>query len=332
MIWSGLELSARSRAPGLPRRGARDGAKAVAADLADPARRVRRPAGRERHRRAARRGDVRARHRGARRLRPRLDPDERRARRSRTATPDGSFGRFFDGPPPRTTVTAWQTNGGLALEIAAAALDPAGATPTATPGRGAAGPRSRRPDRRDPLPRLGDRPPRDARRGCCEPGHARVLVDGRETFDGTGIWQNKSSSGKQDPRHGPLRLALAEPGAHTISLRAGHSEREGRRLVPARAGVPRAALTAPARLRSPTVNLQRNPAATSARSGRARRARATARAFAWSPSSPSACVGPLPSAPRTAAAAAATCALSEAPGRAPPARASATVAAAAGSG
>src|SRR5262249_17454842 len=30
-------------------------------------------------------------------------------------TPDGSFGRFFDGPPPASTVTAWQTNGGTAL-------------------------------------------------------------------------------------------------------------------------------------------------------------------------------------------------------------------------
>ncbi len=39
-------------------------------------------------------------------------------------TPDGSFGRFFDGPPPTTTVTAWQTNGGLAAEIAASAIAP----------------------------------------------------------------------------------------------------------------------------------------------------------------------------------------------------------------
>ena len=39
-------------------------------------------------------------------------------------TQDGSFGRFFDGPPPATTVTAWQTNGGLAVEIAASAIAP----------------------------------------------------------------------------------------------------------------------------------------------------------------------------------------------------------------
>jgi hypothetical protein len=109
--------------------------------------------------------------------------------------PDGSFGRFFDGPPPRTTVTAWQTNGGLAVEIAAASLAPdavvsgkgawAGATVvrheiTSLPatlvfhGSGIA-----------LLGTLGER--------CCEPGHAAVLIDGRPTFDATGIWQNKSS-------------------------------------------------------------------------------------------------------------------------------------------
>ena len=37
---------------------------------------------------------------------------------------DGAFGRFFDGPPPGGDVTAWQSNGGIAIEIAAAALAP----------------------------------------------------------------------------------------------------------------------------------------------------------------------------------------------------------------
>jgi len=43
--------------------------------------------------------------------------------------PDGSFGRFFDGPMPATTVTAWQTTAGLALKISAAALAPKAAAP-----------------------------------------------------------------------------------------------------------------------------------------------------------------------------------------------------------
>ncbi|MGH7661023.1 MAG: hypothetical protein ACRENA_08955, partial [Vulcanimicrobiaceae bacterium] len=38
---------------------------------------------------------------------------------------DGSFSRFFDGPPQQTA-SIWETNGGLALEIVAAGLDPSG--------------------------------------------------------------------------------------------------------------------------------------------------------------------------------------------------------------
>ena len=38
----------------------------------------------------------------------------------------GAYGRFFDGPPPQAPVTAWQANGGLALALVAAALDPGG--------------------------------------------------------------------------------------------------------------------------------------------------------------------------------------------------------------
>ncbi len=135
---------------------------------------------------------------------------------------DGSFGRFFDGPPPRATATAWQTNGGLALEIAAAALDPRGSVPAGD--RWAA---ARRVSRSlGPagvirftgsgialLGTLGE--------ACCEAGHARVLVDGRETIDGTGIWQNKSSLGRRLP--GTVLFAWRWPraGRHTISFAPG---------------------------------------------------------------------------------------------------------------
>jgi hypothetical protein len=136
--------------------------------------------------------------------------------------PDGSFGRFFDGPPPRTLVTAWQTNGGLALEIAAAALDPTG--PTAAPSSWAG---ARRVSRSiGPtgviqfhgsaialLGTLGE--------SCCEAGHARVLVDGRETFDGTGIWQDKSSSGKRIPGAVLFAWRWRRTGPHTISFAPG---------------------------------------------------------------------------------------------------------------
>jgi hypothetical protein len=131
---------------------------------------------------------------------------------------DGAYGRFFDGPPPGGIVTAWQANGGLAVEIAAAALAPDG-----------------RAESDDPWPRattanvsiatlprtltftgagialtgtLGER--------CCELGRARVFIDGRETFDRTGVWQNKSSSGRQLPDSVLFAWRWPASGRHEI--------------------------------------------------------------------------------------------------------------------
>jgi hypothetical protein len=135
---------------------------------------------------------------------------------------DGTFGRFFDGPPPRGTVTAWQTNGGLALEIAAAALQPGGSvatrawsaasrvswdiegtdTPITFHGSGVA-----------LLGTLGEQ--------CCEAGHARVLVDGRESFNQTGIWQNKSSSGRAIDGTVLFAWRWRTAGTHTIGFAPG---------------------------------------------------------------------------------------------------------------
>jgi hypothetical protein len=138
-------------------------------------------------------------------------------------TEDGSFGRFFDGPPPESTVTAWQTNGGLALEIAAAEL---AAGVQTTPGDAWARAATITAD-------VGTLPASLAVRGsgiallgtlgeqCCEAGHARVIVDGRETFDQTGIWQNKSSSGRSIP--GTVLFAWRWPaaGPHTLAFEPG---------------------------------------------------------------------------------------------------------------
>ena len=126
-------------------------------------------------------------------------------------TADGAFGRFFDGPPPQATVTDWQTNGGLALEIAAAALDPGGTVPAASAWTGARrvsrslGPGGRIRFRGSAIALIGTLGER-----CCEAGHARVFVDGRETLDGTGIWQDKSSSGGGSPA--PCSSPGAGPG------------------------------------------------------------------------------------------------------------------------
>jgi hypothetical protein len=137
----------------------------------------------------------------------------------------GDYGRFFDGPPPRGAVTAWQTGGGFALEIAAAALAPDAAVPPARAGR----------QSRAAGFTLGARPVRLLVRGagvalygtlgerCCELGHARVLVDGVETFDRTGIWQNKSSAQRSLPQ--TLLFAWRWParGTHALTFLPGEA-------------------------------------------------------------------------------------------------------------
>jgi len=144
----------------------------------------------------------------------------------------GEFGRFFDGPPPATTATAWQINGGAALIQAAAALDPRGAP--ADPefwhrgkyvedGRG-----------------LEDSPMRISFTGkaiaiigsigavCCVTGHARVFVDGAETFDRTGIWQNMTSPSLQQPNQVLFAWRWRAAGPHAITIRPGvHNDYEG---------------------------------------------------------------------------------------------------------
>ena len=138
-------------------------------------------------------------------------------------TADGSFGRFFDGPPPRTTVTAWQTNGGLALQIAAAAIAPRMSVSAARSWSAAR--LIEQPIVRLPatllvhgsgiavLGTLGDR--------CCERGHARVLVDGRETFDQSGIWQNKSSVGRGIARTILFAWRWRDSGLHELRFLPG---------------------------------------------------------------------------------------------------------------
>jgi hypothetical protein len=141
----------------------------------------------------------------------------------------GTYGRFFNGPPP-TVTTIWQSNGGFALTFAAAGLNPNGvpaltndwssatfaaldirtlpATVTFT-GRAIA-----------LVGALGD--------VCCEPGHARVFIDGVETFDRRGIWQNKSSSRRTLP--GSILFAWRWPaaGTHTLTFRpADTNAKEG---------------------------------------------------------------------------------------------------------
>jgi hypothetical protein len=136
---------------------------------------------------------------------------------------NGSYGRFFDGPPPRTTTTAWQTNGGLAVEIAAAAIAPTVVVHNTAMWH------SSKPVVRD----IRKLPAELTFRGsgitlfgtlgehCCRKGHARVLIDGRKTFDASGIWQNKSSSGRRIPNTALFAWRWSKSRRHTLTLLPG---------------------------------------------------------------------------------------------------------------
>jgi hypothetical protein len=140
----------------------------------------------------------------------------------------GEFGRFFDGPPPTSVATAWQINGGIALIQAAAALDPHGRP--ADPGFWQHA-RYVTDDRN-----LHDTPLRITFTGraialmgsvgaqCCIAGHARVFVDGTETFDRTGIWQNMTSPSVQQPHQVLFAWRWRRPGPHTITIKPGISD------------------------------------------------------------------------------------------------------------
>jgi hypothetical protein len=137
-------------------------------------------------------------------------------------TPDGAYRRFFDGPGLPGTVTAWQSNGGLALALAAAALDPS--RPIAA-------------DRWAPASYVAQDistlPSTLAFHGsaialigtigeqCCGGGHASVFVDGVETIDRTGIWQNKSSSGHALPDSILFAWRWPQSGEHRLDFAGG---------------------------------------------------------------------------------------------------------------
>ncbi len=144
----------------------------------------------------------------------------------------GVFGRFFNGPVPTGPATAWQVTGGAVLMQAAAALDPGGGP--ARPGfwRHAILVRDKRtltgPSLRISftgkgiaiLGAIGDI--------CCVAGHARVLVDGVETFDRTGIWQNETSPSIRLPGQVLFAWRWRKVGHHTITILPGiYNPREG---------------------------------------------------------------------------------------------------------
>jgi hypothetical protein len=138
--------------------------------------------------------------------------------------PDGTFSRFFDGPPQRTS-SIWESNGGLALEIEAASL-----APDVVPviGDGWQGGRLLGETLTELPATISFVGNGIALRGTIGPAHQaahlRVFVDGVETFDQTGMWQNYGM-----PASSAVRFAWRWPisGKHTIRLEAAASQALG---------------------------------------------------------------------------------------------------------
>jgi len=140
-------------------------------------------------------------------------------------TSSGAYGRFFDGPPPTGTVTMFMTIGGYALMVAAGNLDPTGTPSTTTAWSGATTTTDDITTSMLPYSitftdeaialygTVGEQ--------CCEAGHARVFIDGTETTDTTGIWQNKSSSALNIPDTVLFSWRWPTPGTHTIQIQPG---------------------------------------------------------------------------------------------------------------
>lgn len=144
----------------------------------------------------------------------------------------GAFGRFFNGPAPTGPATAWQVTGGTTLMQAAAGLDPGGSPTGHRFWRHAILVRARRtltgPSLKISftgkgiaiLGAIGDI--------CCLVGHARVLIDGVQTFDHTGIWQNMTSPSIRLPGQILFAWRWRTVGHHTITILPGiPNPREG---------------------------------------------------------------------------------------------------------
>jgi hypothetical protein len=128
---------------------------------------------------------------------------------------DGTFARFFDGPPqPANSI--WESNGGFALEIAAAEIEPNGVSaPSAGWQQGQSLGQT-----------LTQLPATISFEGSgialigtiaepCAKAHLRVFVDGVETFDRTGLWQNHDMPGREAVR---FAWRWPAPGKHSIRI------------------------------------------------------------------------------------------------------------------
>jgi hypothetical protein len=141
---------------------------------------------------------------------------------------DGTFPRFFDGPAQAST-SIWESNGGLALQIAAGVLDPMASASNldAWDASTAVG---------DPITKL---PATIVFQGTgialvgtiselCQKHHVRVFIDGEETFDRTGLWQNASMP---DGDSVLFAWRWSQPGTHTLRLEPGDEALTGQDVM-----------------------------------------------------------------------------------------------------
>lgn len=127
---------------------------------------------------------------------------------------DGSFARYFDGPPQQRS-SIWESNGGFAIEIAAAAIAPNRSVqrPQWSGDAIAISPASELPARIEvdgaAVALVGSVP------AACEQHHVHVYVDGVEINDHAGLWINPTM-----PEDDPVLFAwrFDRPGEHTIEL------------------------------------------------------------------------------------------------------------------
>jgi hypothetical protein len=145
---------------------------------------------------------------------------------------DGTFSRFFDGPW-QSAASVWESNGGLALQIAAAALAPDAAPQSTDAWK----------DARVLGKQIRTLPAEISFSGSgialigtigkeCERDHLRVFIDGVETYDRTGLWQNASM-----PAGESVLFAWRWPqsGKHTIRVEPGDPSQTGRPVADLRA-------------------------------------------------------------------------------------------------
>ncbi|HEX9064531.1 MAG TPA: hypothetical protein VF843_05450 [Streptosporangiaceae bacterium] len=141
--------------------------------------------------------------------------------------PDGAYGRFFNGPPQAGPITAWQANGGIAIMIAAAKLDPIGVPADPWFWRHAVfvpDDRSLPPGPRGAV-RLSLTGQAIAITGYLgeqgsKPGHARILIDGRPMTNRVGIWQGKFSGPQALPDQVLFAWRWPADGTHRVTITA----------------------------------------------------------------------------------------------------------------